>query len=62
METSGLELALGLNPTRFVELGGLDWNFFMTYYSNESEVTELTVDPYNSVSYTHLTLPTIDPV
>lgn len=47
METSGLELALGLNPTRFVELGGLDWNFFMTYYANESEVTELTVDPYN---------------
>jgi len=47
METSGMELALGLNPTRLVELGGLDWNFHMTYYTNESEVTELNVDPYN---------------
>ena len=47
METSGLELALGLNPTKLVELGGLDWNFHMTYYTNESEVTDLSVDPYN---------------
>ena len=47
METSGMELALGLNPTNLVELGGLDWNFHMTYYTNESEVTKLTVDPYN---------------
>ena len=47
METNGLELAVGLNPTSLVELGGLDWNMYMTYYTNESEVTELTVDPYN---------------
>ena len=47
METSGLELALGLNPTKLVELGGLDWNFHMTFYTNESEVTDLSVDPYN---------------
>ena len=47
METSGMELALGLNPTSLVELGGLDWNFHMTYYTNESNVTKLTVDPYN---------------
>ena len=47
MKTTGMELALGLNPTKLVELGGLDWNFHMTYYTNESEVTKLTVDPYN---------------
>ena len=47
MKTSGLELALGLNPTNVVELGGIDWNFHMTYYTNESEVTKLNVDPYN---------------
>ena len=47
MKTSGMELALGLNPTNLVELGGLDWNFHMTYYTNESEVTKLNVDPYN---------------
>ena len=48
METSGLEFTLGLNPTKLVELGGLNWNFHMTYYSNESEVTKLNVDPYNA--------------
>ena len=47
METNGLELGLGLNPTNLVKLGGLNWNLHMTYYTNESEVTELTVDPYN---------------
>ena len=47
METSGMELALGLNPTNLVDLGGLDWNFHMTFYTNESEVTKLNVDPYN---------------
>jgi len=47
METNGLELALGLNPTNLVELGGLDWNLHMTYYTNESKVTKLNVDPYN---------------
>ncbi|CAI8275050.1 MAG: TonB-dependent receptor SusC [Chloroflexota bacterium] len=47
MKTSGMEFALGLNPTNLVELGGLDWNFHMTYYTNESEVTKLNVDPYN---------------
>jgi len=47
METNGLELALGLNPTNLIDLGGLDWNMHMTYYTNESEVTKLTVDPYN---------------
>jgi len=47
MTTSGMEFALGLNPTNLVELGGLDWNFHMTYYTNESEVTKLNVDPYN---------------
>ena len=47
METNGLEFALGLNPTSLVDLGGLDWNMHMTYYTNESEVTKLTVDPYN---------------
>ena len=47
METNGLELALGLNPTSLIDLGGLDWNMHMTYYTNESEVTKLTVDPYN---------------
>jgi len=47
METNGMELALGLNPTNLVSLGGVDWNFHMTYYTNESKVTKLTVDPYN---------------
>ena len=47
METNGLELALGLNPTNLVELGGLDWNLHMTYYTNDSKVTKLNVDPYN---------------
>ena len=45
--TNGMEFALGLNPTALVSVGGLDWNFHMTYYTNESEVTKLTVDPYN---------------
>ena len=30
-----------------IDLGGLDWNFQLTYYTNNSEVTKLTVDPYN---------------
>ena len=47
MTTNGIEFALGLNPTALVSVGGLDWNFHMTYYTNESEVTKLTVDPYN---------------
>ncbi|MBL7047657.1 MAG: SusC/RagA family TonB-linked outer membrane protein [Candidatus Marinimicrobia bacterium] len=47
METNGTELSLGLNPTQLVSLGGLDWNVRMNYYSNESKVTKLTVDPYN---------------
>ena len=47
METKGTELTLGLNPTQLVSLGGLDWNFRMNYYKSESEVTKLTVDPYN---------------
>ena len=47
METKGLELALGLNPTSLVDLGGIDWNLELTYYTNESEVTKLNVDPYN---------------
>ena len=47
MTTNGIELALGLSPTKLVNMGGLDWNFQMTYYKNESEVTKLTVNPYN---------------
>ena len=47
MPTNGMEFALGLNPTKLVSVGGLDWNFHMTYYTNKSEVTELNVDPYN---------------
>ena len=47
MQTKGTELSLGLNPSRLVDLGGFDWQFQMTYYKNESEVTKLTVDPYN---------------
>ena len=47
METKGTELTLGINPTKLISLGGLDWNFHMTYYANESEVTKLNVDPYN---------------
>ena len=47
METKGLEFALGVNPTKLVDLGGLDWNFNLTYYTNESKVTKLNVDPYN---------------
>jgi len=47
METNGMEFALGLNPTKLVPVSGLDWSFQMTYYVNESEVTKLTVDPYN---------------
>ena len=47
METKGTEFTLGLNPTKLVDAGGLDWNFQMTYYKSESEVTKLTVDPYN---------------
>ena len=45
METKGLEFALGVNPTKLVDLGGLDWNFNLTYYTNESKVTKLNVDP-----------------
>ena len=47
METKGTEFTLGINPTKLISMGGLDWNFHMTYYSNESEVTKLNVDPYN---------------
>ncbi|MBU36163.1 MAG: hypothetical protein CMG29_02995 [Candidatus Marinimicrobia bacterium] len=47
METKGTEFTLGLNPTKLVSLGGLDWNLRMNYYTTESEVTKLTVDPYN---------------
>ncbi len=47
METKGTELTLGLNPTKLVDIGGLDWNFQMNYYTSESEVTKLNVDPYN---------------
>ena len=47
METKGTELTLGLNPTQLVSLGGLDWNFRMNYYTSESKVTKLNVDPYN---------------
>jgi outer membrane receptor protein involved in Fe transport len=47
METKGTELTLGLNPTKLVDLGGLDWNFRMNYYSSESKVISLNVDPYN---------------
>jgi hypothetical protein len=47
METNGMELSLGLNPTMLVPAGGLDWNFHMTYYTNESKVTELNVPAYN---------------
>ena len=47
METKGTELTLGLNPTQLVSPGGLDWNFRMNYYTSESKVTKLTVDPYN---------------
>lgn len=47
METNGMEFALGLNPTKLVSIGGLDWNFHMTYYTNKSEVTELNVPAYN---------------
>jgi hypothetical protein len=44
METKGTEFTLGLKP---MDVGGLKWNFQMTYYKSESEVTKLTVDPYN---------------
>ena len=47
METKGTEFTLGLNPTKLVSLGGLDWNLRMNYYTTESKVTKLTVDPYN---------------
>ena len=47
METKGLELALGLNPARLVELGGLDWNLQFTYYSNESKVTKLNPSKFS---------------
>jgi len=47
METKGMELSLGLNPTQLVSMGDLNWNFQMTYYKSESEVTKLNVDPYN---------------
>ncbi len=47
METKGTELTLGLNPTKLVDVGGLDWNFRMNYYTSESKVTKLNVDPYN---------------
>lgn len=47
METKGTEFSLGLNPTQIVDLAGLDWNFRMNYYTSESKVTKLTVDPYN---------------
>ena len=47
MQTKGTELSLGLNPSRLVDFGGFDWQLQMIYYKNESEVTNLTVDPYN---------------
>jgi len=47
METKGTELSVTLNPTKLVSLGGLDWIFRTNYYTTSSEVTKLTVDPYN---------------
>ncbi|MCH7612499.1 MAG: SusC/RagA family TonB-linked outer membrane protein [Candidatus Marinimicrobia bacterium] len=47
METKGIELSVTLNPTKLVSLGGLDWIFRTNYYTTSSEVTKLTVDPYN---------------
>lgn len=47
METKGTELSITLNPTMLISLGGLDWTFKTNYYHTESEVTKLTVDPYN---------------
>lgn len=47
METKGFELSLHLNPTKMVNIGGLDWNFMTNFYHTESVVTKLSVDPYN---------------
>jgi len=48
MKTSGQELSITFNPTKLLSLGGLNWITRVNYYHTESEVTKLTVDPYNT--------------
>ncbi len=44
METKGLELSLNLNLIRTRALG---WNSRINYFTTESEITKLNVDPFN---------------
>ena len=45
METKGMELDLVLNPVRTKDL---NWISRLSYYTTESEITRLDVDPYNT--------------
>lgn len=48
METKGYELSFTVNPTKLYSVGGLNWISRINYHHTESEVTKLTVDPYNT--------------
>lgn len=43
MRTQGVEVTLGLHPLR----GAFRWSSLINFYKTESEITELTVDPFN---------------
>lgn len=43
MTTDGFEISLGLHPLR----GNLRWSSNINFYKTQSEITELTVDPFN---------------
>ena len=45
METNGLELDLVFNPVR---TKSMNWVSRLSYYTTESEITRLEVDPYNT--------------
>ena len=45
METNGMELDLVLNPVR---TKSMNWVSRLSYYTTESEITRLEVDPYNT--------------
>jgi len=45
MKTDGVELGVTLNPIRSKQM---NWLSKTTYYSSKAEITELSVDPYNT--------------
>jgi TonB-linked SusC/RagA family outer membrane protein len=43
MKTDGIEITLGVHPLR----GNFRWSSLVNFYKTQSEITELTVDPFN---------------